>query len=42
MTPEDVASKFKEITDFSRNSDYPTSGNDTFGRIMEFREKAKL
>lgn len=42
MTPEDVVSKWEEITNFDRKCDYPTSGNDTFGRIMEFREKAKL
>lgn len=42
MTPEEVAKKFAEISSFDRKNDYPTSGNDTFGRIMEHREKAKL
>lgn len=42
MSPEDVAKRFNEITDFSKNNDYPLSGNDTFARIVEFREKAKL
>ena len=42
MTPEDVKSKFEEITDFDKTCDYPASGNDTFARIMEFREKAGL
>ena len=37
MTPEDVAAKMSEITDFGRKNDYPTSANDTFGRIMEYR-----
>jgi hypothetical protein len=34
MSPEDVAKRFGEITDFTKKNDYPTSGNDTFGRIM--------
>lgn len=42
MCPEDVAKRWDEITNFDRNCDYPASGNDTFGRIMEFREKAGL
>lgn len=42
MSAEDVAKRFDEITSFDKNNDYPTSGNDTFARIMEFREKAKL
>lgn len=42
MTPETVAKEWNNITSFERNNDYPTSGNDTFGRIMEFRQKASL
>lgn len=42
MTPETVAKEWKNIISFDRKSDYPLSGNDTFGRIMEFREKPKL
>ena len=42
MTPEDVSKSIGDITSFDRKNDYPESGNDTFGRIMEFREKAKL
>ena len=42
MSPEEVQKRFGEITDFDKNNDYPASGNDTFARIMEFREKAKL
>lgn len=42
MTAEDVAKRFKEIVDFGKNNDYPSSTNDTFGRIMELREKANL
>ena len=42
MTPEDVASRWKEITDFDRKCDYPSTLNSTFERIMELREKANL
>lgn len=42
MTPEDVAKNWSDITNFDKNCDYPSSGNDTFGRIMELREKAGL
>ena len=42
MSPEDVVKKWDDITNFDKNCDYPTSGNDTFARIMEFREKAGL
>jgi hypothetical protein len=42
MSPEDVAKRFGEITDFERKNDYPVSGADTFARIIEEREKAKL
>jgi len=42
MTPEDVVKRWDNITNFDKNCDYPTSGNDTFARIMEFREKAGL
>ena len=42
MSPEEVSKNFSKITDFNGKSDYPTSGNDTFGKIMAHREKAKL
>jgi len=42
MSPEDVASKFNEITDFSKKNDYPTGGNELYAKIVEFRQKAKL
>jgi hypothetical protein len=42
MTTEDVSKKFDDICNFDKECDYPASGNDTFARIMEFREKAKL
>ena len=42
MTPEDVASRWKEITDFGGKNDYPNSYNHTIERIMQLREKAKL
>lgn len=42
MTVDEVSKKFSEIIDFNRKNDYPESANDTFGRIMEHREKAKL
>ena len=42
MTPEDVVKRWEDIINFDKNCDYPTSGNDTFSRIMEFREKAGL
>jgi NAD(P)-dependent dehydrogenase (short-subunit alcohol dehydrogenase family) len=42
MTPESVAKEWSNITSFDRKNDYPLSGNDTFGRIVEEREKAKL
>ena len=41
MSPEDVAKKIGEIGDFSRNNDYPTKGDDTFGRILEYRQNIK-
>jgi hypothetical protein len=37
MTPETVSKEWNNITSFDRKNDYPASGNDTFGRIMEFR-----
>jgi hypothetical protein len=37
MSPEDVASKIREISDFSRKNDYPTKGDDTFARILNYR-----
>ncbi len=42
MTPESVAKNWSNITSFDRKNDYPLSGNDTFARIVEEREKAKL
>jgi hypothetical protein len=44
MSPECVAKKWSEINDFSRNNDYPTRPDETFSKIMEYREnlKAKL
>ena len=42
MSPEDVSKKWDDITNFDKQCDYPASGNDTFSRIMEFREKAGL
>lgn len=44
MTAEDVAKRFKDICDFDRKSDYPTRADETFSKIMEYREsvKAKL
>jgi hypothetical protein len=41
MTPEDVEDKFKEITDFERRCDYPSRSDETFSRIMEYRETIK-
>lgn len=41
MSPEDVASKMKEISDFNRTNDYPTRGDDTFGRILNYRNNLK-
>jgi hypothetical protein len=38
MSAEDVAKKFKEICDFDRKSDYPSRGDETFSKIMEYRE----
>lgn len=37
MSPEDVAAKIKEISDFNRKNDYPASGDDTFARILNYR-----
>lgn len=42
ITPESVAKQWSNITSFDRKNDYPLSGNDTFARIVEEREKAKL
>ena len=41
MSPEDVAKKIEEIGDFTRNNDYPNKGDDTFARILEYRESVK-
>ena len=42
LSPEDVTKEWKNICSFDRKNDYPSSGNDTFARIVEYREKAKL
>lgn len=41
MSPEEVAKKWSEINDFSRNNDYPTRPDETFSKIMEYRESIK-
>jgi len=41
MTAEDVAKKFSEIGDFGRKSDYPNRADETFSRIMEYRDSIK-
>lgn len=41
MSAEDVQKQFKEISDFDRKCDYPKEGNDTFTRIMEYRDSIK-
>ncbi len=44
MSPEDVKNKWDDITNFERNNDYPQRPDDTFSKIMEYRDtiKAKL
>lgn len=44
MSPEDVAKKWEEINNFNRKNDYPTGADETFSKIMEYRDglKAKL
>jgi hypothetical protein len=44
MSPEDVAKKWGEINSFDRKNDYPTRPDETFSKIMEYRDsiKAKL
>jgi hypothetical protein len=34
MSVEDVAKNFNNVISFDRKNDYPTSGNDTFARII--------
>lgn len=41
MSPEDVAAKIGEISDFNKTCDYPTRGDDTFGRILNYRNSLK-
>jgi len=41
MSPEEVAKKWSEINDFSRNNDYPSRPDETFSKIMEYRESIK-
>ena len=41
MTPEDVQAKFSEICDFDRKCDYPSRPDETFSRIMEYRDSIK-
>jgi hypothetical protein len=41
MSPEDVAKKWTEINDFNRNNEYPSRTDETFSKIMEYRESIK-
>ena len=38
MTPEDVVKSWKDITSFDRKCDYPNRPDETFSRIMEYRD----
>lgn len=44
MQIEDVKAKFGDITNFDKKCDYPNRADETFSRIMEYRDsiKAKL
>jgi len=35
FTPEDVKAKFSEITDFTKENDYPTTAADTFNKVNQ-------
>lgn len=41
MTAEDVVASWKEITDFNRKCDYPVRADETFQKIMEYRDSVK-
>lgn len=41
MNIEDVQKKFGEFTDFERKCDYPSRPDETFSRIMEYRDSIK-
>lgn len=41
MSAEDVRDKFEEISSFNRKCDYPNRADETFSRIMEYRESIK-
>ena len=41
MSPEDVKGKWDEITNFERNNDYPQRPDETFSKIMEYRDGIK-
>ena len=41
MSPEDVVKQWKEITGYDRNNDYPARPDETFSRIMEYRDSLK-
>lgn len=41
FTAEEVNDKFNEITDFSRNSEYPTASSDIFPKVTENLERMK-
>ncbi len=37
ISPESISKEWSSITSFDRKNDYPSSGNDTFGRIIQHR-----
>ena len=41
MSAEDVAKKFSDITNFEKKCDYPSRPDETFSRIMEYRDQIK-
>ncbi len=38
MTAEKVAEKFDEILDFSKDNEYPLRPDETFSKIMDYRD----
>jgi len=38
MTPETVKGKWEHVTSFERNNDYPNRPDETFSKIMEYRD----
>ena len=38
MTPETVKEKWENVSSFERNNDYPDRPDDTFSKIMEYRD----